>query len=284
MQYRLRRHEKEALRKQYKNNIIYKAFAAPCKKYEAQPKGFKLSPEELFWECMIVLDDIKESPEDARFQLQDYWNEKVVDYEDLSGNVPRDNIEVAANMVTMCVAICLNGLDLSLYNTLTSVLISQIHGEEPSIIEMRECFTANIYRVGEDKFNTAVAEYMNSDVFESEDIEGLLEDLPAPPSRDEEEKKCTDSQYEQLTNRQLMLFVDYFVNAGFKHTKETPVNVSAYSKLLGLISGKSPDSIRDKMKEGIDFDSQSVKDDIKYLAEMLKPVKKDLAEKFLQQI
>lgn len=284
MQYRLRRHEKEALRKQYKNNIIYKAFAAPCKKYEAQPKGFKLSPEELFWECMIVLDDIKESPEDARFQLQDYWNEKVVDYEDLSCNVSRDNIELAANMVTMCVAICLDGLDLSFYNTLTSVLISQLSGEESTVIEMRECFTANIYRLGDDKFNMAIADYMVSDVFESEDIEGLLEDLPAPPSRDEEEKKCTDSQYEQLTNRQLMLFVDYFVNAGFKHTKETPVNVSAYSKLLGLISGKSPDSIRDKMKDGIDFDSQSVKDDIKYLAELLKPVKKDLAEKFLQQI
>ena len=232
----------------------------------------------------MVLDDIKESPKDARFQLQDYWNEKVVDYEDLSSNVSRDNIELAANMVTMCVAICLNGLDLSLYNTLTSVLISQIHGEEPSIIEMRECFMANIFRLGEDKFKSAVAEYMESDVFESEDIVGLLEDLPEPPSRNEEEKKSTDGQYEQLTNRQLMLFVDYFVNAGFKHTKDTPVNVSAYSKLLGLISGKSPDSIRDKMKEGIDYDSQSVKDDIKYLAELLKPVKKDLAEKFLNQI
>lgn len=284
MQYRLRRHEKEALKRQYKDNVIYKAFAAPCKKYEAQPKGFKLSPEELFWECMMVLDDIKESPEEARFLLQDFWNEKVVDYEDLSSNVSRDNVEVAANMVTMCVAICLNGLDLSLYNTLTSVLISQLRGEESTVIEIRECFTANIYRLGEDKFNTAVADYMVSDVFESEEIEGLLEDLPEPQSRNEEEKKSTDSQYEQLTNRQLMLFVDYFVNAGFKHTKDTPVNVSAYSKLLGLISGKSPDSIRDKMKEGIDYDSQSVKDDIKYLAELLKPVKKDLAEKFLQQI
>ena len=165
MQYRLRRHEKEAIRKQYKDNLIYKAFAAPCKKYEALPKGFKLSPEELFWECMIVLDDIKESPEDARFQLQDFWNGKVVDYEDLSSNVSRENIEMAASMVTMCVAICLNGLELSLYNTLTSVLISQLQGEESSIVEMRESFTANIYRLGENKFNSAVAEYMDSDVF-----------------------------------------------------------------------------------------------------------------------
>ena len=281
MQYRLRRHEKEALRKQYKNNIIYKAFAAPCKKYEAQPKGFKFSPEELFWECMMVLDDIKESPEDARFQLQDFWNEKVVDYEDLSGNVPRDNIEVAANMVTMCVAICLNGLDLSLYNTLTSVLISQIHGEEPSIIEMRECFMANIYRLGEDKFNTAIAEYMESDVFESEDIEGLLEDLPEPPSRNEEEKKSTDGQYEQLTNRQLMILFDLFLNKGFSTEY---CNQNALATLLSRVSGRSMGSIRQKIREGVDYEVEDVRNDVNMLAQLLEPIDDSIAEKMRKLI
>ena len=281
MQYRLRIHEKEALRKQYKNNIIYKAFAAPCKKYEAQPKGFKLSPEELFWECMMVLDDIKESPEDARFQLQDFWNEKVVDYEDLSGNVPRDNIEVAANMVTMCVAICLNGLDLSLYNTLTSVLISQINGEEPSVIEMRECFTANIYRLGEDKFNTAVAEYMDSDVFESEDIEGFLEDLPEPPSRNEEEKKSTDGQYEQLTNRQLMILFDLFLNKGFSTEY---CNQNALATLLSRVSGRSMGSIRQKIREGVDYEVEDVRNDVNMLAQLLEPIDDSIAEKMRKLI
>ena len=281
MQYRLRRHEKEALRKQYKNNIIYKAFAAPSKKYEAQPKGFKLSPEELFWECMMVLDDIKESPEDARFQLQDFWNEKVVDYEDLSGNVPRDNIEVAANMVTMCVAICLNGLDLSLYNTLTSVLISQIHGEEPSIIEMRECFMANIYRLGEDKFNSAIAEYMESDVFESEDIEGLLEDLPEPPSRNEEEKKSTNGQYEQLTNRQLMILFDLFLSKGFSTEY---CNQNALATLLSRVSGRSMGSIRQKIREGVDYEVEDVCNDVNMLAQLLEPIDDSIAEKMRKLI
>lgn len=281
MQYRLRRHEKEALKRQYKDNFIYKAFAAPCKKYEAQPKGFKLSPEELFWECMMVLDDIKESPEDARFQLQDFWNEKVVDYEDLSSNVSRDDIEVAANMVTMCVAICLNGLDLSLYNTLTSVLISQIDGEEPSITEMRECFTANIYRLGEDKFYSAVAEYMDSDVFESEDIEGLLEDLPEPTSRNEEEKKSTDGQSEQLTNRQLMILFDLFLNKGFSTEY---CNQNALATLLSRVSGRSMGSIRQKIREGVDYEVEDVRNDVNMLAQLLEPIDESIAEKMRKLI
>ena len=276
MQYRLRRHEKEALKRQYKDNVIYKAFAAPCKKYEAQPKGFKLSPEELFWECMMVLDDIKESPEDARFQLQNFWNEKVVDYEDLSSNVSRDDIEVAANMVTMCVAICLNGLDLSLYNTLTSVLICQLRGEEPSIIEMRECFTANIYRLDEDKFYSAVAEYMDSDVFESEDIEGLLEDLPEPTSRNEEEKKSTDGQSEQLTNRQLMILFDLFLNKGFSTEY---CNQNALATLLSRVSGRSMGSIRQKIREGVDYEVEDVRNDVNMLAQLLEPIDSSIAEK-----
>ena len=281
MQYRLRRHEKEALKRQYKDNVIYKAFAAPCKKYEAQPKGFKLSPEELFWECMMVLDDIKESPEDARFQLQDFWNEKVVDYEDLSSNVSRDDIEVAANMVTMCVAICLNGLDLSLYNTLTSVLISQLSGEESTVIEMRECFTANIYRLGEDKFNSAVAEYMDSDVFESEDIEGLLEDLPEPTSSNEEEKKSTDGQSEQLTNRQLMILFDLFLNKGFSTEY---CNQNALATLLSRVSGRSMGSIRQKIREGVDYEVEDVRNDVNILAQLLEPIDESIAEKMRKLI
>ncbi len=276
MQYRLRRHEKEAIRKQYKDNLIYRAFAAPCRMYEARPNGFKLSTEELFWECMIVLDDIKESPEDARFQLQDFWNVKVVDYEDLSSNVPRDNIEVAASMVTLCVAICLNGLELSLYNTLTSVLISQLQGEESSIIDMRENFTANIYRLGEDKFNSAVAEYMDSDVFESEDIEGILEELPAPGIRNEEDKKSADSQSEQLTNRQLMILFDLFLNKGFSTEF---CNQKALATLLSRISGRSVGGIRQKIREGVNYEIKDVRNDVKLLAQLLEPLDNTLAEK-----
>ena len=276
MQYRLRRHEKEAIRKQYKDNLIYKAFAAPCKKYEALPKGFKLSPEELFWECMIVLDDIKESPEDARFQLQDFWNRKVVYYEDLSSNVAREDIEMAASMVTMCVAICMNGLEFSFYNTLTAVLISQLPGEEPSIIEMRESITANIYRLGEDKFNMAVAEYMDSDVFESEDIEALLEEIPEPASRNEEENKKADNQSEQLTNRQLMILFDLFLNKGFSADY---CNQKALATMIARVSGRSEGSIRQKIREGVDYDLEDVRNDVNMLAQLLAPIDNSLAEK-----
>ncbi len=284
MQYRLRRHEKEAIRRLYRDNAIYQAFATPCRQYEVMPKGFKMSPEELLMECMAVLDDIKETPEDARFQLQGLWNDRMADYQELSGDVSCEHIETAVNMVTLCVAICLNTLSHPLYNTLTAVLLGQLQGDESSLVQMREGLMANIFRLGEEKFQKAVAEYMDSDEFASDDIAELLAGLPGPRVSDVDDRYAEGEKYDQLSNRQLMLFVDFFVNAGFKRTSETPVNVTAYSRLLGLLAGRSADSIRKKMADGIDYDSESVKDDIKYLAELLKPVRKDLAERFLSQI
>ena len=282
MRHRLRRHEKEEIRKRYKDNAIYKAFAAPCKKYEAQATGFKLSPEELFWECMAVLDDIKEAPEDARFALQEFWSGRVVDYGELNGGVARERIEEAANMVTLSVVLCLSTLDLSTYNTLSLMLAGQLEWDSPAMVEMREHLTSNIYRLGEDVFSSAVEAYMDSDEYVSDDIEKLLDELPLTQVEvaDDDEQEAS---MPRLTNQQLALLMDFFINAGFKNTPYTPVTVDAYAKLLSMISGRSAESIRKKMGT-IDYDAPRVKVDIKKLADLLDPINPELANKLRKSI
>jgi len=275
MQYRLRRHEKEAIRRLYRDNTIYKAFAAPCKKYGAQPKDFKLSPEELFFELTAVLDDIKEAPEDARFALQEFWSEKVVDYEELSSSLERSSIEQAASMVTLSVVICLDGMELSLYNTLGMILAGQLRWDSPQMVEMKESFMSNIYRLGEDDFSAAIAEYMNSDVFVSEDIAGLLEDLPQSDHA-ESDTDGDDEGMPRLTNRQLMILFDLFLNKGFSTEY---CNQKALAILLSRVSGRSEESIRQKIRCGVDYEIADVHNDVKLLAQLLEPIDSSLAEK-----
>ena len=282
MRHRLRRHEKEEIRRRYKDNAIYKAFAAPCKKYEAQATGFRLSPEELFWECVAVLDDIKEVSEDARFALQEFWSGRVVDYGELNGGVARERIEEAASMVTLSVVLCLSTLDLSTYNTLSMVLARQLRWDSPAMVEMREHLTSNIYRLGEDVFSSAVEAYMDSDEYVSDDIEELLDELPLTQVEvaDDDEQEAS---MPRLTNQQLALLMDFFINAGFKNTPYTPVTVDAYAKLLSMISGRSAESIRKKMGT-IDYDAPRVKVDIKKLADLLDPINPELANKLRKSI
>ena len=122
---------------------------------------------------------------------------------------------------------------------------------------------------------------MDSDVFESEDIEGLLEDLPEPTSRNEEEKKSTDGQSEQLTNRQLMILFDLFLNKGFSTEY---CNQNALATLLSRVSGRSMGSIRQKIREGVDYEVEDVRNDVNMLAQLLEPIDESIAEKMRKLI
>lgn len=280
MRYRLRRHEKEELRKRYKDNVIYKAFTAPCKKYEAQPAGFRLSPEELFWECMTVLDDIKENPEEAPFSMQEFWSDKVADYRELDGDVAHESIEQTATLVTLSVMLCLAGQQASLYNELSLMLSCQL----PLVVDMREHLTANIYRLGEDKFNDAVATYMDSDEFISDDIEDLLAELPQPMARVvngqlQKEEEISD----RLSIRQLVILFEQALNISLDSAF---TNISALATLIEKVSGYKASSIRtsinDLAKRG--YDSASVRNDIDRLVTLVEKVKPQLSEQLRNTI
>ncbi len=187
MQHRLKRYEKEAIKRQYKDNALYIAFAPSCNKYEARPDSFNLSPEELFWNIVEVLDHIKENPSESRFFMQNMWDEKVSDFQEQSRQLSRHAVVEAANIVTLCTAICLNSLNYSLFNTLALVAIGQLQGDADVVNELRETFMSNIYRFGETRFSDAVAKYMDSDVFLSDDIEELLTLLPEPENLERED-------------------------------------------------------------------------------------------------
>lgn len=185
-------------------------------------------------------------------------------------------------MVTLSVVLCLSTLDLSTYNTLSLMLAGQLEWDSPAMVEMREHLTSNIYRLGEDVFSSAVEAYMDSDEYVSDDIEELLDELPLTQVEvaDDDEQEAS---MPRLTNQQLALLMDFFINAGFKNTPYTPVTVDAYAKLLSMISGRSAESIRKKMGT-IDYDAPRVKVDIKKLADLLDPINPELANKLRKSI
>lgn len=280
MQYRLQKNEKSAIRKQYGNNTVFKAIKAPCQEYEASAKGFGLSVEEIFYDCICALDDIREKPSDALFDFQGYWNDKYNEYRELAGTIADDkDIVLATTLVVMCVVICLNVRNENLYNNLTLSLIRQLNENDSSYGGVQEKIMANIYRLGEEKFRGEVIDYLKSDAFISDKIEELLDSVPHEQTVETEE----NGKAKKLTNNQLLIFLDTFLDVGF--TKET-TNVNAYSKLIGLIAGENPGTIRSAMNrmKNVDYESDAIKKDVKYLVSLLEPVKPELANKMRKQI
>lgn len=280
MFYLLQRKEKDAIRQRFKNNCIYRALKAPCQEYEAQSKGFKMSAEEAFRECMIALDDIRENPSDAKFEFQDFWNSRYNDYYEVAGpSASQDEIVLAASITVMSVILCLLVSDEPLRRTLALLLQRQIDEHYTSFVELHEKMTANVWRLGEEKFKAFVCEYLESDDFCSDEIEELLKSIP----RDEACETTDTGNDKHLSLRQLLILLDVGFNIGF--TPET-TNVNAYAKLIALMTGGNESSIRTTMNrlKNIDYSSNRVKEDVKYLVSLVEPVSVDLATKLRNQL
>ncbi len=283
MQYRLQRNAKRALKRQYSSHNIYKVLKAPCQEYETNAKGFHLSAEEVFYECVSALDEIREAPSEAVFNFQDFWSEKFNEYRELAGpDAHEPEIVTATHLVVLSVVVCLSVCHAPLYNTLSLSLIRQLEEHDAAYFEIQEKLSANISRLGEDAFRKTVVDYFDGDAFLSDEIEDLLAEVHEEPSPNVNEEK--KGKEKKLTINQLLIFLDTFLDVGF--TSET-TNVNAYSRLIGLIAGENPGSIRSAMNRmrNVDYDeSEAIKNDVKFLAELLEPVKVELANKLRRQI
>lgn len=279
MFYPLQKREKEAIRRQFKNNALYKILKAPCQEYEAHSKDFAISAEEVFRECILIIDDIRENPQEATFDYQDIWNDRYNDYNEVSVNKDLDETRTAASIVVMLVCICLSACEVPLYNTLSMSMMRQLKEHCTFLVELQEKVLSNIYRFGEDRFQTFIKNYIDGDDFYSDEIDILLETIPQEQIAEKKELV----NHNKLTIRQVLIFLDTFLNVGF--TTET-TNVSAYANLISLITGEDQGSVRSAMNrmKNIDYDSHEIKEEVRYLASLLEKVKMELANKMRKQL
>lgn len=175
MLYRLQRKEKNAVSNKYGEHPLYLLIKAPCAVYESNSTGFKISAEELLWECFSILDEIKENPQSACIKYQALWNELFNNFVDLNQESNPQDTKIAVCEVMIVIAICLGYLPNSLYNKLNLLIMEQIATQYPDYTPILDSFTSNLYRLEEDKLKVFIEEYMNSSQFISDEITELVE-------------------------------------------------------------------------------------------------------------
>lgn len=255
--------------------VLYKAFQKPIREFEAEATGFRLSPEEVFWQVVVVLDKVKEYQEDALIDIRGLWDDIYVDYRDLSDD---DKVlDLFTAITVFCVQTCLVMLNAPLYRTMASIIGEQLAKKDQPSQKMEAAVLNNITRIGADKFKAVVQDYMNSeDDWLSDEIEEVLDATPNIQQGIPQKKEDNETKAIQLTNRQLMILFDLFLNKGFSTEF---CNQRALATLLSRVSGRSEGSIRQKIREGVDYEIEDVRNDVNLLAQLLEPIDNTLAEK-----
>lgn len=167
-------------------HVLFKAFQTPIRGFEAEVvSGFRLSPEEVFWQVVIVLDKIKEHQEDAWPDIRGLWNDIYVGYRELSDKYDDKNVRLFASLTVFVVQVCLGCIDVPLYKTMAFEMASQLAKENQSSERMKAAVLNNIARIGTRKFETTLHDYMESEEeWLSDDIEGILENFSSAANQD----------------------------------------------------------------------------------------------------
>jgi len=180
MAYRLQRSAKKAVRNKFGDNDLFLFMQFPCSEYEKKSTKFKLSTEELFYECMIILDRIKENPANASIWINCLWNDLYNDFNDPKKEYDEDDVKTAVTEVVLCVVCCLNEFSTTYYNNLNEILMSQITEYYPDYHEMFDLYLESVDYLGENRHCEVITTYMDSRDFYSDEITDLIQGIDSP--------------------------------------------------------------------------------------------------------
>lgn len=112
---------------------------------------------------------------------------------------------------------------------------------------------------------------------ENEQLRKRIEELETKEESEEEE------QYDEkrLKIREAIILLDLLYNVGFSSTY---TNISAYARLITKITGYQVESVRAKLKKGVNYDSSYIKNDVKHLAKLSEHINKDISDRLLNLI
>lgn len=270
MMNQLRKNQRDAIKSKYAQNLLFKGLYPVAKGLESRMKHLRLSAEEVFLNAMYIIDDVKDDLSDGNYRLRSVWDEVYCNIRELSSDdTEEDEILLATSEVVYYVMLILSYCDGAVYNKLALELVCKMDEHACKTDEMQHLFMPNIWRLGDDAFKKCVMEYMQSDVFLSDEMEEMLKGLPEPSFVVEREHNTKNG--EQLTIRQIVILFQHLLNVALDSTY---TNISAFSRLIEKVSGYS--SVRTSILQGnFDYDTDAVKNDIEVVAKLLDNINRD---------
>lgn len=270
--------EKKYVENTYKENVLFRALFAPCKAWERTMKEFRMSAEEVFVECLSLMDDVKEcrDKDNLKNVLDGKWNALFCEMRDMCGNAPEAELQQATNEVLSAAAVLLS-YSSNHRDTYASVLIMQEMVQAGENIDLfQKAYMEQIWKVDEQKVQKAVQEYMACGEYLSDKIFGYLKRHPQGEIVAEADDQASA---DKLTNRQVSILISQLLDVPL--TSEC-TNINALAKLISMISGNSENSIRQTLLNlsKKDFEDKLIQRDIDKIVDLLNNIRPQLGDEF----
>lgn len=274
MRQRLSKDQKTIVAKNYSDNPFFRSIRTNCKVYERKMSKLAFCPEEIFMETLSCLDTIKEDIDHAEVYCTTLYDELYCDYRGMRDEVPDEELDLATQLVMLCVAGVLGSQEDRFYQfTLMNRLLEGLNNACPFDTPTERINLPNRI-VSRTVFGWA-KEYMQSSQFISKDIDELLYPSMPEPSTTIELSDAAEKT-KGFTARQWGLLLYFTAETQGKHFGGNDNNIeqSVGKSVLATMTGKSPSSFTDVIlpnKENADPTRQVIKD-ITFVANTIKEV------------
>ena len=175
MRYRLRKEEKDKIKRNYKSHPLYLLLNDSCKQFDRELPKLRFSPEEVFVLVVGCLEEMASDTEEARNYCKRLWDEIYCGIRDESDDVPIDELELATCVVLTSIYVCLKLVEVAHYRTLMMEVGMQMHDnyllhwEEIQNRFITSCYTRGVVSVKE-----WLSEFIQSDEFLTDCFEHLF--------------------------------------------------------------------------------------------------------------
>ena len=175
MRYRLSQVGRDLVRDNCADNPLLLFLETPCLSVGEAMPAVRLTPEEVFLECISLLDFVKAHPERAEKHCQNLWKSTLADLRNLSGTLPKDEESMAVGAVIYAICCCLMQLEGVEYKALYHILLSSMVKNCPARLDVIGHFMSEMGREVQ-SMGAFVREYMEG----SESLSAKLDVLLKP--------------------------------------------------------------------------------------------------------
>lgn len=277
MKKRLLRNERLAVKSEIEPLEIYQMLHIPLKYYEQHMMHFKLSAEEMFCDCIEVLDYIKvHTAQQTKQYIRGLYLSLFCDYRDLAGDkVPDSEVQTATAAVIYSLVMLLSLSDDMIHTNLIAELLAQFANNQINAGLLQQQFTNAFYRINAEQTKKAYTDYMLSDFRLSEQltttVENVVQALPVSTNT------SGTSIDDRFTQKQVVIFIVEALNIAL-----TEINLVALACFIEKLTGyKGVRPILVNLKNG---KTEYTHSDAEKVAASLKEIKPELANSIVNGI
>ena len=243
---RLNALQKSKLKEFYRDNWLYRLIMVPAKEIEQKLSRVRLSPEEVFLECLTQLDKALDNPEAFKIEARMIWDDYYCEFRDNSpSDSPESELGMAATEICFVISFILYSIESSLtIKTIMPKIMKRMIEHQDVYDKIERCYNKTLQFPETNLCIKELQSYVTDGKQLSHTILEQIKEWSEDPLKSGEDE-LIETGGDEYSVRQLVILFQELLNIS---TGAEDINISELARYIHNITGRRIETIRTMIK------------------------------------